>query len=91
MNQTFNQIETVEEYLSSKRWSGIKRDYSANDVYSLRPSCKVIIFLPLACRSNWASIPLGVCFVIGREPLIWVFAVVKLEGSLVFPVVVCMV
>ena len=41
MNQTFNQIETVEEYLSSKRWSGIKRDYSVNDVCSLRPSYKV--------------------------------------------------
>ena len=41
MNQTFNQIETVEEYLSSKRWSGIKRDYSVNDICSLRPTYKV--------------------------------------------------
>lgn len=41
MNQTFNKIETVEEYLSSERWSGIKRDYSVNDVCSLRPSYKV--------------------------------------------------
>ena len=41
MNQTFNQIETVEEYLSSKRWSGIKRDYSVNDIRSLRPAYKV--------------------------------------------------
>ena len=41
MNQTFNQIETVEEYLSSERWSGIKRDYSAKDVCFLRPSYKV--------------------------------------------------
>ena len=41
MNQTFNKIETVEEYLSSERWSGIKRDYSVNDICSLRPSYKV--------------------------------------------------
>ena len=41
MNQTFNQIETVEEYLSSKRWSDIKRDYSVDDICSLRPSFKV--------------------------------------------------
>ena len=41
MNQTFNQIETVEEYLSSKRWSGIKRNYSVNDISSLRPAYKV--------------------------------------------------
>ena len=41
MNQTFNQIETVKEYLSSKRWSDIKRDYSVDDICSLRPSFKV--------------------------------------------------
>ena len=41
MNQAFNEIETVEEYLSSKRWSGIKRDYSVNDICSLRPSFKL--------------------------------------------------
>ena len=41
MNQIFNDIKTVEEYLASDRWSGVKRDYSANDICSLRPSFKV--------------------------------------------------
>ena len=41
MDQTFNKIKTVEEYLSSDRWSNINRDYSANDISTLRPSFKV--------------------------------------------------
>ena len=42
MNQTFNQIETVEGVLITlDRWSDIKRDYSPDDISSLRPSIKV--------------------------------------------------
>ena len=41
MNQAFNQIETVKEYLTLDRWSGIKRDYSPENISSLRPSIKV--------------------------------------------------
>ena len=41
MDQTFNEIKTVEEYLSSDRWSNINRDYCANDISTLRPSFKV--------------------------------------------------
>ena len=41
MNQAFNQIETVKEYLTLDRWSDIKRDYSPENVSSLRPSIKV--------------------------------------------------
>ena len=41
MDQTFNKIKTVEEYLSSDRWSNINRDYCANDISTLRPSFKV--------------------------------------------------
>ena len=45
MDQTFNEIKTVEEYLSSDRWSNINRDYTANDICNLRPSLKVEHFL----------------------------------------------
>ena len=41
MNQAFNQIETVKEYLTLDRWSDIKRDYSPENISSLRPSIKV--------------------------------------------------
>jgi len=41
MNQAFNQIETVKEYLTLDRWSDIKRDYSPESISSLRPSFKV--------------------------------------------------
>jgi len=41
MNQAFNQIETVKEYLTLDRWSDIKRDYSLESIRSLRPSFKV--------------------------------------------------
>ena len=41
MNQAFNQIETVKEYLTLDRWSDIKRDYSPENIGSLRPSIKV--------------------------------------------------
>ena len=41
MNQAFNQIETVREYLTLDRWSDIKRDYSPENISSLRPSIKV--------------------------------------------------
>ena len=41
MNHIFNDIKTVEEYLASDTWSSVKREYSANDICSLRPSFKV--------------------------------------------------
>ena len=41
MVQSFNDKKTVEEYLASDRWSNTKRDYSVNDICSLRPSFKV--------------------------------------------------
>ena len=41
MNQAFNQIESVKEYLTLDRWSDIKRDYSPENISSLRPSIKV--------------------------------------------------
>ena len=65
MNKAFNKIETVEEYLSSKRWSGIKRDYTANDICSLRPSIKLehtlseigseLLFNLLHRKDSWVS------------------------------------
>ena len=65
MNKAFNKIETVEEYLSSKRWSGIKRDYTANDVCSLRSSIKLehtlseigseLLFNLLHRKDSWVS------------------------------------
>jgi isocitrate lyase len=41
MVQSFNDKKTVEEYLASDRWSNTKRDYSVNDICSLRSSFKV--------------------------------------------------
>jgi Isocitrate lyase len=65
MNKAFNKIETVEEYLSSKRWSGIKRDYTANNICSLRPCIKLehtlseigseLLFNLLHRKDSWVS------------------------------------
>ena len=65
MNQAFNQIETVKEYLTLDRWSDIKRDYSPENISSLRPSIKVehtlseigsnLLFNLLSREDTWVS------------------------------------
>ena len=41
MSKSFNKKETVQKYIESDRWSGIKRDYSLQSICTLRPSFKV--------------------------------------------------